>query len=314
MQVHIKFLEPSDLHEIVRVWNEVLIHDTLDENKFRRLIFEDPDYEKEGNLVGIQENRIVAYLSAVVREEIKGKDGKGLPEHKYKGYIKCSFSLESYQDTEQQLLHQVLKYIKNKKKKRVMVGEYTGEYFFPGIDERYVNELNFYRDQGFQEIDTNEDLVLDLKDYEPTEYQIGKLKHIGSLGIKIIPYDPKYLDSLRFLVKDLNYPHWFPKGWDINYGKKGNPIIAILNDQVLGWAEFYPSYYVPDSNMGSFGPIAVLKKFRKKGIGSCLLMEALLQMKKRKVPKVYAGWAETPFYLKNGWKIARKYIVFEKQL
>ena len=66
--------------------------------------------------------------------------------------------------------------------------------------------------------------------------------------------------------------------------------------------------------MGAFGPIAVLKKFRGKGIGSCLLMEALLQMKKRKVPKVFAGYAETSFYLKNGWKIARKYIVFEKQI
>jgi hypothetical protein len=51
-------------------------------------------------------------------------------------------------------------------------------------------------------------------------------------------------------------------------------LVALLGKEVIGWAEF---------RLGSeewfFEPIAVLKEFRKMGIGICLLLESMLGMK-----------------------------------
>lgn len=314
MQTHIKFLEESDLQEIVEIWNKIFIYDKLTEDKFRDIIFEDPNYEKDGNLIALVDNKIVAYVGVVAREGIKGRDGKGMPFQKDLGHIKCSFSLKYYQEIEKELLGRVLKYLKEKGKSKAVYCKYTGKYFFPGIDERYVSHIEFYKNMGFQVTDFQEDVVINLKKYQPTEYQKQKLDNIKSLDIKIISYKPEYLDKLRILVDELKFPHWFPEGWDINFGKKGNPIIALMKDQVVGWAEFYPEFFVADYSMGAFGPIAVNEKYRGEGIGTCLLVEAILRMKALKLSKAYAGWANTPFYIKNDWKIARKYAVLEKGL
>jgi len=48
-------------------------------------------------------------------------------------------------------------------------------------------------------------------------------------------------------------------------------LVALLGKEVVGWAEFRLS-----SEGWFFEPVAILKEFRKMGIGICLLPESML--------------------------------------
>jgi len=279
--------------------------------KFKGTIFGDPNFEEEGNIVATLNRMIVGFSAAVAREGIAGRDGKGQDHEKDFGYIKGLFALDEHRgdNAKRALLEKALKFLKSKGKKFAKVGHYTGNYFFPGIDKRYAEELRFYRENAFEEVDTEEDVVLDLVCFRPMEYQKRAQQRIKGMGVKIEPYKPKYLGSMKNFVKRLNYPQWFPKGWESDFAKGGSTLVALLGTEVVGWVHFNPR-----TDGGDFGPIAVLEGLRGNGIGTCLLLESVLRMKALATPNVTASWANVPFYIKNGWKISRRYAVLQRRL
>ena len=114
---------------------------------------------------------------------------------------------------------------------------------------------------------------------------------------------------MREFVEKVNMTAWFPRGWEKNFRKRGNKYVALKGEDIVGWASYWPR-----TGTAGFGPIAVLEEMRHHGIGSCLLLECVLSMKKAGADKVFASWANTPFYIPNGWKICRQYVVFEKEI
>ena len=310
MNLEVRPLERSDIAEVVSGWNSCFLHDKVTERRFEKVILEDPNYDTEGNLVAIIKNQIIGFVGAVAREGVTGRDGKGRVHEKDFGYIKGLFVLKDHRGKgiKEQLLGRALNYFRSKGKSVARVGEYTGRYFFPGIDVRYKEELRFYQVNGFEEINEEEDVMLDLKTFQPTEYQKQAQRRIEALGVVIKPYQLEFLDKMRGFVEKISYPQWFPEGWEKDFGKEGCTLVALMENRVVGFAG-----YPPNPEGGGFGPIAVLEELRGKGIGSCLLLESVLQMKALGTPNVTAGWANTPFYLKNGWKVIRQYKVFQKE-
>ncbi len=69
-----------------------------------------------------------------------------------------------------------------------------------------------------------------------------------------------------------------------------------------------------DGETGFSVPTAVLEEMRHNGIGSCILLESVLRMKDQGAKRAVALWANTPFYIANGWKVFRQYTVFVKTL
>ena len=307
----IRQLRQSDVGQVVTLWNICFPHDQVSKKWFEEVIFGDPNFETEGHLVAATENgSVIGFVSAVAREGVEGRNGKGRPHETNLGYIKGLCALREYEKDrlKEQLLRRSLKFLKNKGKKIARVGEYTGRYFFSGIDERYREELQFYKDNGFEEIDATEDVVLDLKNFQPTEYQKLAKKRIEELGITIRPFQPEFLKKMKRFVEKLGYPQWFPVGWETDFGKRPT-LIALLEGEVVGWGEYHPH-----REGGYFGPVAVLDELRGNGIGTCLLLESSLRMKASDTPSIAAGWANTPFYLKNGWKVSRRYITLQKDI
>jgi len=311
MNYEFRTLRRSDIAQVIQGWNECLPNDKLSEEKFEGIIYGDPNYEGDGNIVATLNRMIIGFSAAVAREGIAGRDGKGQDYEKDFGYIKGLFALDEHRgdNAKRALLEKALKFLKSKGKKIAKVGHYTGNYFFPGIDKRYEGELRFYRENAFEEVDTEEDVVLDLVFYQPIEYQRRALRRIKGMGVKIEPYKPKYLGSMRNFVKRLNYPQWFPKGWESVFAKSGSALVALQGTEIVGWVNFHPH---PDG--GEFGPIAVLEDLRGNGIGTCLLLESVLRMKALATPNVTASWANVPFYIKNSWKISRRYTVLQRRL
>ncbi len=302
-------LKRADTPELVSVWNNCLPYDRVTVKTLQGTIFEDPNYEPAGNLVATLNGKLIGFVSAVAREGIAGLDGAGKTHEKDFGYIKALLSFKEYPAAKRKLLEQALAFLKSKGKQIARVGQYTGRYFTPGVDARYKRELRFYQNNGFEQVDTEEDVSLDLRNFQATEYQRKAQEKIRSMGIAIKEYKPELLGRMRQFVQKIDYPQWFPKGWESNFNQKSHTLVALLGTDIVGWAESHRS-----DETWFFGPIAVLDEFRLKGIGTCLLFESAFQMKDLGALKVTAGWANVPFYVKNGWKTSRQYIVLQRSL
>ena len=311
MEVEARLLRRSDVSQIVTGWNLCLPYDRISRERFESIIFDDPNYEREGNLVATWNDKIVGFIAAVAREGTAGLDGAGKVHEEDFGYIKGLFVLKvsEGEGIKRCLLEKALRFLKSKAKKIARVGEYTGRYFSPGIDIRYEEELRFFLDNGFEKVDVEEDVTIDLNAFQPTEYQRQAQQRIELMGVAIKSYQTKFLDEMRCFAEKLDYPQWFPKDWELHFNENCYTLVAVSKSDIVGWARFFK-----DSERWWFGPIAVLKEFRRKGIGTCLLLEAMLQMKTVGASNVTAGWADVPFYLKSNWKISRRYIVLQKSL
>lgn len=311
MLVETRTLKRTDIPEVVEGWNRSLIHDKVTQERFENIVLKDPNYEREGNIVALYRDKIAGFVSAVTREGVSGRDGRGRPYEKDNGYIKGLFVLDDYWDTGagEKLLDEATEYLKSKDKSLIKVVVYTGRYFFPGIDIRYERLLRFFSENGFERIDMIDDLAVNLTDFEPTEYQKEAQSRMAEIGVEIVTYRLEMLEKMREYVKKLDMKQWFSEGWEEGFGQSGHTLVALKDDEIVGWANYWPN-----REGGGFGPIGVLEEFRGNGIGTCLLMESMLRMKELGTPRAIAGWAATGFYLKSGWEICRQYAVFQKKL
>jgi len=85
--------------------------------------------------------------------------------------------------------------------------------------------------------------------------------------------------------------------------------VALKGDQVLAWAEYHPR-----GERADFGPILVVERIRRQGIGSALLPEAMVRSRQADAKAMIAGWVNLPIYVANGFSICRRYAIFEKAL
>jgi GNAT superfamily N-acetyltransferase len=304
-------LAKPDIPEVVEAWNRSLVYDTVTQEQFGWVMLDDPNYEPEGNIIALDRGQIVGFVSVVARG--------GGPHEKDCGFVKGLFVLDLYWDRGlgERLLAQAEAYLVSRGKRAIRVTAYIGgRYFFNGIDLRYERLLALLTGCGYErlrdwgEIYTIDDVAVDLTDFELAAYHIEARKRVAAMGVKITPYDPAMLEEMRIFVdKLLGYGHWFPAGWEDGFGTSGHTLVALKEGAIIGWAD-----YRPDPQDGDFGPIGVLEAYRGNGIGTCLLVESMLSMKELGTPKATAGWAETGFYLKNGWYICRQWAPFQKEL
>ncbi len=310
MKFNVRPFEADDVSEVVKGWNISLPYDKVDENWFKRIILDDPNYEKKSAYVAISEGEVAGFISSIARDGIEGADRRGRLHEKDYGYIKGLFVLEKFRrkGIASCLFDNAVEYIKSKGKSRIKVITYTGYYFFPGVDTRYDSAHRFFEAKGFNVDHIIDDVDIDLENFLMTDYHINAMKRAEKIGVKVIDYETSMLNQMQEFVRKLDMVAWFPQGWERNF-QEGNKVVALKGDEIVGWASFGV-----EGEIGYFGPTAVLKEMRHNGIGSWILLESVLRMKDQGAKKVVALWANTPFYIANGWKIFRQYTVFEKEI
>lgn len=312
MNAKIRALEKSDIGKVLSGWKAAFPFDDIPRERFENATLNDPNYVADGHLVAVHGKRVVGFVSAVARRGVLGQDGKGTPAEKEYGYIKGLFVLRNYSEPiilKQALLKHALTFIKSEGKSLVKVGHYTGSFLNPGIDVRYTNERQFYRRHGFDEVDYEEDVSINLINFTPSSYHIAVQQRVAELRVQIQPYQDDFLAEMKRFVKRLQYISWFPSGWEKDFPYQGTHLVAIKDGEIIGWAMYNPVFYE-----GFFGPIAVLQEFRRNGIGTALLLESMIMMKMEGMSTITAGWADAPFYLKSGWATSRRYAIFKKRL
>jgi ribosomal protein S18 acetylase RimI-like enzyme len=195
MRTIIRPMEASDVPETVRGWNRSLSHDQISEAGFENVILNDPNHEKGAALVAIHDGKIVGFISSVAREGVLGADNRGRPYEKDNGYIKGIFVLEEFrrQGIGTKLLDDAVKYIRSKGKRVIRVITYTGRYFFPGVDLRYGPAVKFLESKGFQKDHVIDDVDLDLRNFQVSDYHRGARRRMAKIGVHIEEYDPSML-------------------------------------------------------------------------------------------------------------------------
>ncbi len=313
MDILIRNMTESDTRDVVNEWNRSLIYDQVTENRFLDVVLKDANYEKDSCLVAVTGDKIVGFISVVAREGVAGADNRGTLHQKDYGYIKGMFVSDEFRGKgiASKLLDRGIEYLKSKGKSIVKLVEYTGKYFFPGVDTRYERALAFFERKGFSRKNTINDVDIELENFEPNDYHKNAINRASKIGVNVTDYDPSMLDKMRRFVEKLDEglrKSWFPKGWEGWFQNSKGKVVALKDGEIVGWASFGVS-----GDIGWFGPTAVINDLRGNGIGSWLLLESVLQMKNNNAKRVIASWANTPFYIANGWKICRQYVVFEKK-
>ena len=294
----------ADVPEALRLWNADFVHDTVSEERLERVIFDDPHFPEGVATVLEEGGRMTGFAYAVAPD----------PSATWVGNV-CFLKLLSGPpyapgSAADRLLAAAEEFCIAQDREGLHVVEYAaGGHIIPGIDRRYEEKMNFFLERGYAESHEIRDVALDLAAFEPGEWAREARRKAAEQRVSILPYEAGMLEMFRDFVRDLGMGHWFRQGWEKRYHAGCHTFVAVRDGRLIGYAD-----YAPSQQCGSFGTTAVRRDLRGQGIGSCLLNACMERMKELGTPLVVAEWANTPFYLKNGWHVWRRYAVLHKPL
>ena len=305
-------MTPDDLPRVLAAWNQVLIHDQLTEDRFRHVMLGDPNYEPEGVVIAEGPQREVLGLSAsVLRRDVLGKDGGGTEWQFRRGFLKAFFVTEGEHAGEaaDALLAAAEAYCRQAGKQELTVTIYTGPYVFPGVDLRYDRIYRLLVARGCRDVQTIESVAVDLRD-PAHEARLAAVQRRLGPEVEVLTWHPKLLPQMTKFVAEGDMREWFPVGWENRYAEPNELTLILQRDgEILGWARYHPG-----RPRAGFGPILVLERERSKGYGLRLLLECMIRSRDAGSESMYAGWANTGFYIAAGWHIIERHAVLKKDL
>lgn len=303
-QMPMRPMTRRDVQGALKLWNADYVHDVVSAERLEKVIFDDPHFP-EGMAAVLEEGgAITGFVYAVAPD----------PSATWVGNV-CFLKLLSGPphaagSPADRLLSAAEEFCVEQERDGVHVVEYAaGGHIIPGIDRRYEQKIAFFEERGYSESREIRDVALDLTEFEPGDFTLQARQRAVEERISIVAYESPMLDMLRAFVRELGMGHWFRAGWESRYFSGCHTFVAVRDGRILGYAD-----YAPDRECGHFGTTAVRRDLRGQGIGSCLLTACMQRMSELGTPLVVAKWANAPFYLKNGWRVWRRYAVLHKPL
>ena len=296
--------ETGDLPELIRCWNQTMGHDTMSRDELGGALFAD---SRHTALVARLCGRVVGLVGCTAPAPQADR-----------GHITAICAAD--ESVTASLLVHGAELLRSCGASRVVASEFGGSPFAPGTDLRYEPIHAGFARAGFSHTHNLDDMELHLAAYEPIAYQRSAISHAKAYGAQVVHWGPELVESLsRFSVGAAasgDLPGgWFWEGWE----QGPNMVVAVLDGDVIGYANYDPEpkrfhgrYHRP--NAGAFGPTGVLAEHRGHGVGTWILAETSLAVKRAGREWLWAGWTNTPFYVPNEWSVCRQYAVWEKAL
>lgn len=312
----LRVFQNGDEVAIVQLWNEVLVHDPINANRFRNQILLDANFDPKGLIVAVEEGEIVGAVLAITRK--LPMEGTNLESDT--GWITFFMVHPQYERANigHQLLERACDYIKNEGAEKVFFSSYAPNYFVPGIDEeRYPKGYAFLQKEGFRRVYSPVAMHRALIDYVYPK-QIEELKKLReSEGYSFGKVqDGDLYELIQFANVHFNADWGRAIREGILMGMDPSRIlVAKKQDVVVGFA-LYGGY---EGIRERFGPFGVDEREQGKGLGKILLHDTLHEMRKQSLQGAWFLWtSETSsaghLYLKNGFKTYRKFHVMVKEL
>jgi len=301
-------------HQIVELWNKSLLFDLISVDMFRKQILFDENFDSDLCLIATVESKVVGFLLATKRKFPYLERGLE-PE---RGFINVMFVDETIR--RQKIGEKLLKMAEEKLYKlgarRITLGAYSPNYFFPGIDEdNYKPSQLFFDQMGYKSGDVSFSMKKDLHGYHFNESVMKKYDELLKSGFEIKSFD------IRYTIKLLNFARdEFGGGWKRNIlismqsslAEQNILIVTDLNDDIVGFA-----MRMIDGNPMRFGPIGISERVRNYGIGGVLFDFMQFEMTKRHIYHLYFVTTDIPgrrFYERHGLEVFRTFYDYEKYL
>ena len=299
---------------VVELWNKTLIADAVTLHKFRKQILFDDNFDPDLCFVAVENDRLVGFLLATKRKFPYLERGL----EPTKGWINVVFVDGDYREkgVGTQLVNKAEEKLKALGVETVILGAYSPNYFFPGIDkESYQAAIHFFDQLGYQAGKESYSMCKDLHDYQISDETQDRLKKAQEAGFSFINFDYSYsLQLLEFLKTE------FGGGW------KRNALISMQNNTaedcillVLDAKQRIVGFCMRmiDGNPMRFGPIGVKDEVRNFGIGGILFDVMQWEMKKRGIYHLYFVSTDAPgrrFYERHGVTAIRTFLDYQKTI
>ncbi len=300
--------------DVVNLWNSALFRDTITVSKFRKQALFDDNFDRRLCYVALEGDKAIGFLLATKRKFPYQE--RGLEPDR--GWINVIFIHKEYQrkGIGSKLLEMAENDLKKLGCKRITLGAYSPNYFFPGIDEEnYPESKRFFDKKGYKSGEVNFSMKKDLHGYFLSQDTLEKYKSIQKEGFTIKNFDYSYaLDLLEFARDE------FGGGWkrnalismQNNLAEENILIVTDKNNEICGFC-----MRMIDGNPMRFGPIGVKEEVRNFGIGGILFDFMQADMAKKGVYHLYFVTTDIPgrrFYERHGVELFRTFIDYDKKM
>ncbi len=303
----------DDIQSVVGLLKRTLTADPLTESVFEERVLLDPNFDANGALVAVDENRVVGFALGIARKAQLENQASDLD----KGWI----TLIAVEETQRRkgigrrLLSDLTAYFARERVKSIWVSPYAPNYFTPGVDlQAYPGAVEFFKEHGFLEMYCPLSMDASLLTLPHSESIVRHVQNLAAKGIRIEAFEPKHILALTAFMKEE-----FPGDWQRCVRETMSAIVrgdgspehlwvAMRNGAALGFTRHEGE---------RFGPLGVAETARGNGIGAALLFTCLDSMRNRGLQNAWLMWtddATAQLYRKAGFAETRRYVVMRKAL
>lgn len=318
LTVTIAPFRPGDERDIVRVWNRSMPTDPVDLGRLTRQIFCEPNADSEGVLVArTSENEVVGFAYASVRKLPAGPDAPPDPDQAWLNVLGVD-PASRRQGIGRQLVQCVEAYVRERRRKVLLVSAFAPRYFAPGLDtDRYPEAAHLFTGLGFAPGHESVSMQAGLGTFEIPEDVERTEEWAIREGFAFETLREGYILPLVTFIRAHFQPGAAQAIQDaITYGgDMGQVWIARRGDEVVG----YCMHGLYDGNPERFGPFGVREDLRGQGLGKVLLYRLMGAMHARGLRSVWF-WStgETSpagyLYRRAGFETVRRFRTFRKDL
>ncbi len=217
-----------------------------------------------------------------------------------------------------ELLSQAEKKLKESDIHRLTLGAGTGDYFWPGLPVEQEKAWSFFRDRGFVEEESSEDLIQDLQDFTPPEWVAARL----ASSCSVLRIAEAAHQSRIAAFEKLQFPAWASYfNNEMKHGGFSNILLAqnsdggILGTLLLRHNTPTPWTVMDGKQMGTLNTLGVTPERQGQGIGLALTAMAMEVLRQRGCSHCFIQWTGlTEWYGKLGAKTWAKYCMASKLL
>jgi len=299
----IRKYEPSDENAAISLWNASLSEDRINKEHFYTRIILEPGFDPNLYLLAEDAGYIIGFIYGAVRGEKAYIVSMGVcPKRRRNGIAK-------------QLISKLESIVKAQGATTLDIGTYTGNYFFPGIDEKnYANAVTLFDSLGYENKGICSSMDMSLREYQTPEKYISRKKELQSLGYTFRSFN--WSDSLPMFEFFREYfPHWLEGARANALRGCGGETIQLAIDpsgKVVGFA-----MRAGDGTPGRFGPFGVAPTQQGTGLGGILFHNLVSDMVERRIFYTWFLWTggrNLDIYATWGMKKYRNYTIMGKIL
>jgi mycothiol synthase len=288
--------------KVIGLWNDCLYLDRVSRESFRSRVVLNQRYEPDLCLVAEEGGDIVGFICGVMQERTGYLNAVFVEEGRRRRGIGTTL-FDAFSAT-----------VKRKGGTALSVSWGPGA-ITPGVDQAaYPGALEFFMKKGFKEFESSVAMSRSLMNYNiPDDVRASESK-LRKEGFVFQQLDEEHvLDLIQFLKREL--PGWEndARGTMMRHPENLDYLlVALKDDKVVGYCQMGI-----DGLVEHFGPFAVAKAMRSKGIGTVLFHRCLEAMQAKGARNVWfmrSVGRNRSFYLRHGMKEMRRFTALSRDL